>query len=311
MSKPPTSVRTFWDGEPDGRAIPFGSSSVQHGTAVFEGIRGYAGPDGPGLFRLTDHVTRLLDSARLIGIGHDYDADRLHRFVLAAAAATGLPDCYVRPGLFARDPFLSIDLGRLPFTLGVEVWPMPPVRVAPAPVRLTVSSWRRPAPSSFPPRAKAVGTYVTSALAKAAAVAAGYDDAVQLDPDSGRVAEATTANIVLVTDGVVRTPWLQDSLLAGITRDTVLTLARGLGIPVEEGPVAVGDLLAADEVFTTGTASELTPVGSVDGRDYRQDRPLFDAIMAAFRDLVETRRHSWLTPVPAMIPSMADPMSSR
>ena len=182
-------------------------------------------------------------------------------------------------------------------------------------IRLTVSPWRRPAPSSFPPRVKAVGTYVTSALAKAAAVAAGFDDAVQLDPDSDRVAEATTANIVLVRDGALRTPWLRDSLLAGITRDTVLVLAREAGIQVEEGPVEVADLLAADEVFLTGTASELTPVASLDQHDYPAQRPVYEAISAAFRTAVGSAGagpHGWLTPVSSNAATpIADVISSR
>ncbi|MER7394100.1 aminotransferase class IV [Streptomyces sp. NPDC000151] len=323
---PPTSAYTYWDGPgarhtAPGRGIPFGSSSVQHGTAVFEGIRCYATPEGPALFRLDDHLLRLLDSARLLGIHHDYDLARLREAALRAAAECGFADAYVRPGLFAADPFLSIDLSTVPFTLGIEVWPMaapPPEAVAgrtqahvPAPgVRLTVSPWRRPSPETFPPRAKAVGTYVTSALAKTAALAAGFDDALQLDCVTGRVAEATVSNVFLVTDGRLRTPWLTDSLLAGITRDTVLTLARDLSLDVEEGPVEVADVSAAQEVFLTGTASELVPAAAFEGRPYAQERPVFDAIAAAFRATVTGRaapagraaHPEWRTPVSAAVP---------
>jgi branched-chain amino acid aminotransferase len=301
------SVRTVWDGPyqgavAPGRHIPFGSSSVQHGAAVFEGVRCYAAAAGPALFRLDDHLLRLLESARLLGLGHDYDLDRLRTSVLDAAASCGLADCYVRPGLFAPDPYLSIDLTLLRITLGVEIWPMGGARAHPG-IRLTISPWRRPSPRSFPPRAKAVGMYATSALAKTAAVTAGYDDAVQLDPESGRVAEATTSNIFLVRDGRLITPWLTDSLLAGITRDTVLALAGELGIPAGEEPVEAAELAAADEVFLTGTAGELVPAASLDGRGYPGERPVFDALSAAFRDAVTGHRPSprgWLTPVPAV-----------
>jgi branched-subunit amino acid aminotransferase/4-amino-4-deoxychorismate lyase len=156
-----------------------------------------------------------------------------------------LADSYVRPGLWVREPFLSIDVGRLPFTLGVEIWPMGDGQEAPPLVRLSLSPWRRPL--TFPPRAKAVGTYMNSALAKATAVAAGCDEALQLDPDSGRVAVA-----------------------------------------------------GADEVFLTGAASELVPVGSFEQRVYPERRPVFDAIRSAFRDTVRGRRRDaqrWLTPV--------------
>lgn len=309
--KPPESAFTVWDGpyqgeSAPGQGIPFGSSSVQHGTAVFEGIRCYSSPDGPMLFRLEEHLARLLNSARLLGIDHDYDLDRLRQTVLTAAAKSAQADCYVRPGLFAADPYLSIDLSRVPFTLGIEVWPMPSSAArtpsVPAGVRLTVSPWRRPLPASFPPRAKAVGTYVTSALAKTAAVKAGFDDAVQLDPVSGRVAEATVSNIFIVRDRTLLTPWLSESLLAGITRDAVLTLARQRGIPVHEGPVEEGDLRSADEVFLTGTASELVPAASLDDHRYPAGRPVFDALSEAFRNAVSGREFShlgWLTPVSA------------
>lgn len=321
MAYTPSAV-TYWDDD-DGRAaglaapgrgIPFGSSSVQHGTAVFEGVRCYPTPRGPALFRLDDHLRRMLESARLLGIRHDHDLARLRTATLRAAADSGLDSAYVRPGLFAPDPFLSIDLSDVPFVLGVEVWPMPRPAPAtgPAPgVRLTVSPWRRPSPDSFPPRAKAVGTYVTSALAKTAAVAAGFDDALQLDCVTGRVAEATVANVFLVRDGVLTTPWLTDSLLAGITRDTVISLGRRLGYEVVEGPVEVADVVAADEVFLTGTASELVPVASLLDRTYGPKRPVFDAIRRAFRAAVGGEagvgEADWLTPVPRRVTATPSP----
>lgn len=299
---PLESVVTFWDGPDEGRRVPLGGSSVQHGTAVFEGIRCYASAEGPALFRLREHMSRLLNSARLLGIAHDYGLDRLCALAVGAAAEAGLADCYVRPVLLAPDPYLSISLDRLRFTVVTEVWPVPPATGGrPAAIDLTVSPWRRPSPASFPPRAKAVGMYVTSALAKTGALRAGHDDAIQLDPGSGRVAEATVANVFLVRDGALVTPWLTDGLLAGITRDSVLTLARELGVPATEGPVEVADLLAADEVFLTGTASELVPVASVDGRAYPARRPVFAALSDAFRDAVTGKGFGhlgWLTPVP-------------
>ena len=310
------SVCTFWTDRPGaGRTISFGSSSVQHGAAVFEGIRCYVTPAGPALFRLDDHLRRLLTSARLLGLRHGYHARQLRAAVLRAAS--GLAGCYLRPGLFSPDPLLTVDLTKLSFRLGIEVWPMPGEPSVTQPIRLAVSPWRRPSPRSFPARAKAVGSYVNSALAKTAAVAAGFDDAIQLDPDSGRVAEATTTNIFLARDGVLTTPWLTDSLLAGITRDAVLALARRLGIPTEEGPVALTDLWAADEIFLTGTAGELIPVASVDQYSCPRQRPLFDTVSAAFRSTVTGHGPGpadWLTGVapPDHEPSMkASRMDSR
>ncbi len=309
MVTPLRSVYTAWDGARTGRAVLFGSNSMQHGTAVFEGIRCYNSVLGPAAFRLEEHLARLLESARLIGIPHDYDLDRLRGQVLRAAAVSGLADSYVRPVLFTPEPCLGVNLAAFRFTLGVEVWPVPaPADPAGAGVRVTISPWRRPASASFPTRAKATGTYVVSAVARTQAAADGFDDAIQLDPDSGRVAEATIANVFLVRDGRLLTPWLEDSLLAGITRDSVLTLARELGIEAAEGPVEVADLMAADEVFLTGTASELVPVAAVDDREFSPNRPVFHALAAAFRDAVTGRRFGhlgWLTPIPtaAMAPA--------
>lgn len=306
MISPKSSLFTFRDDRGDDRDVPFGSSSFQHGLAVFEGIRCYSS----AIFRLEDHLSRLLASARLLGLSHNYHLDGLRAAVLRAAAASGLRDSYLRPVLYTPDPYLTVDTGALDFALATEVWAFQPEtgravagRDNRAPgARLTISRWRRPSPSSFPPRAKATGMYVTSALAKTAAARAGYDDAIQLDPDSGRVAEATSANVFLVRNGKLRTPWLEDSLLAGITRDSMLVLARELGIPVREEPVEVTALLAANEVFLTGTAAELVPVGSVDGRQYDRDRPVFTALASAFSDAVTGARFgqlNWLTPVPA------------
>ncbi|QNP67660.1 aminotransferase class IV [Streptomyces genisteinicus] len=294
------------DGLPRERELPFGSNSVQHGTAVFEGIRMYAAPAGPALFRLDAHLQRLLDSAALLGIPHAYDLDALRRHVRDAAAGSGLDSAYVRPVLYTREARLGVNLQDFRFTLGTEIWALPADDTPPRPLRVTVSPWCRPSRSSFAVRAKATGTYVVSALARTRAAADGFDDAVQLDPDSGRVAESTIANVFLVRDGRLVTPWLEDSVLAGITRDTVLTLAGDLGIETSEAPVLPGDLLAADEVFLTGTASGLVPVAGLDTRTYPAVRPVTDALGRAYRRAVlgdGPHRPSWLTPVSRPTPS--------
>lgn len=301
MSVRGSALRTVWDpAGPDG--LPFGSNSMQHGTAVFEGIRCYPTADGPSVFRLDDHLRRLLGSARQLGIPHDYDLPRLRERVLAAANTGGPDESYLRPVLYTPDSQLGVDLGRFRFVLAVEVYSMAPTGTGadglPPGVRLTVSPWRRPAATSFPPQVKATGTYAVSALARTAAAARGFDDAIQLDPVSGRVAEATVANVFLVRDGRLLTPWLSDSLLAGITRDTVLVLARQLGIDVVEGPVELTDLHQAQEVFLTGTAAELVPASEIDGHGTDPHGPVFRAVAEAFRDAVRGRRFhdlGWLT----------------
>jgi branched-chain amino acid aminotransferase len=298
------SSYTYLDGFEGDRSIPFGSNSLQHGTAVFDGIRCYSTPRGPALFRPREHVERLLHSARTLGIEHDYSFDALLAAVVRAAADSKLADCYVRPVLFARDPYLGVGLRAFRFTLGVEVWPVRPSGNAAA--RLTISPWRRPATSSFPPTVKATGTYAVSALAKTAAVAAGFDDAIQLDALSGRIAEATIANVFVIKDGRLSTPWTRDALLPGITRDSVLRLAALIGLEASEGSVEVADLAAADEVCLTGTASGLVTVSSIGQWRYTAHGPVFAALSRAYQDAAEGRRFTelgWCHLVPGAVRS--------
>jgi branched-chain amino acid aminotransferase len=292
------SSHTWLDGRQSVRAVPFGGNSMQHGTAVFDGIRCYRTPDGPALFRPREHVLRLLSSARILGIEHGYSFAAMMAAVTGAVEDSGLGDCYARPVLFAPEPLLGVDLHAFRFTLGVEVWPVPPPSAAR--VRLTVSPWRRPAATSFPATIKATGTYVVSALARTHAVSAGFDDAIQLDALSGRVAEATIANVFLVRDGMLLTPWTEDALLPGVTRDSILRLAEVLGISTREGPVELTALATAQEVFLTGTASELVGVRSVDDWAYLDDGPVFTALSRAFREMVTGRRRDefdWCVPL--------------
>jgi branched-chain amino acid aminotransferase len=297
------SSHTHLDEFEGDRSIPFGSNSMQHGTAVFDGIRGYNTPRGPALFRPREHVERLLQSAATLGIEHGYSSQALLSAVIRAAADSELADCYVRPVLFTRDPRLGVDLRAFRFTLGVEVWPVPPS--GPAQARLTISPWRRPARSSFPPQVKATGSYAVSALAKTAAVTAGFDDAIQLDPLSGRVAEATIANVFLIKDGRLSTPWTTDGLLPGITRDCVLRLAALIGLEASERPVEVADVAAADEVFLTGTAAGLVTVSSVGEWRYAPHGPGFAALSRAYQDAVTGQRFTelgWCDLVPSSVP---------
>ncbi|MCX4521949.1 aminotransferase class IV [Streptomyces anulatus] len=295
------SVATAVDGAPGLTSVPFGSNSVQHGTAVFEGIRSHAGPRGPLLFRLDDHIDRLLGSAAALGIEHPYGQEELRRLIVEAMAASGLADAYVRPVLYTPEPRLGVDLARFAFRLGVETWAAPGAEAPAGPgIRLTVSPWTRPSPRTFPTGAKATGNYAVSALAKTHAVRAGYDDAVQLDPHTGRVAEATIANIFAVRSGRLVTPWTQESLLPGITRDTVLRLAEDLGIDTSEEPLTVDDLAGADELFLTGTASGLVSVASFGKCELPPERAVFEGLNRAYRDCVRgrgTARSGWLAPV--------------
>ena len=205
----------------------------------------------------------------------------------------------MRPVLYAPDAVLGLDLRRLRYSLGVEVWPGHSVPSHPG-VALTVSPWRRPPGECFPAGAKATGAYVMSAVARTRAARAGFDDAVQLDLRTGRVVEATVANIFLVKDGHLVTPWLTDGPLAGITRDTVLALAGDLGIEAREVPVEVTELQEADEIFLTGTAMELVPARAMEGRPLDPAGPVFTALATRYRAAVTgglPGRDGWLATV--------------
>jgi branched-chain amino acid aminotransferase len=295
------SVLTALVDSPGGSEVAFGGNSMQHGTAVFEGIRCYRGRKGVNAFRLDDHLRRLLASARALGVQHQFGLAELRGHVLRAAVTSGLTDQYVRPVLFCGQPRLGVDLGSLRYSLGVEVWPPAPAFDGLG-LRLTISPWRRPGRLSFPVGAKATGIYVVSAVAKTHASQQGYDDALQLDPDSGLVAEATIANVFLVRDGRLVTPWTRDSLLPGITRRTVLELASKVGIEAAEEPVTTGELITANEVFLTGTAMGLVPVAAVDAHTYPPEHPVFDALNDAYKAAVTEVGPcpaGWLTPLTA------------
>jgi branched-chain amino acid aminotransferase len=301
------SAMTVLTDSPGTRTVPFGSNSLQHGTAVFEGIRCYRMPGGSAVFRLDDHLRRLLASASALGIAHDYSLGRLRGEILRAARRSELADAYIRPVLYTPEPRLGVGLRAFRFTLGIEIWPAEDESVGDdRGARLTVSPWPRIGRSQFPVGVKATGLYALAALASTRAVAEGFDDALLIDPDSGRVAEATIANVFLVRDGTVRTPWLQDSLLPGITRDCVLTLARQLGYEAVEGPVSRTDLVAADEVFLTGTAIGLRPVIALDQHAYPPHRPIFDALERAYNAVTRGNAPApagWLTSVSGQVVS--------
>ena len=281
------------------QSLRFGSNSVQHGTAVFEGIRSYVAEGETVLFRLDDHINRLLRSADLLGIKHDFSREVLHEGIIDAVRFLGGGALYVRPVLFTPDPRIGGNLQDFTFDVCVELWRPPGKDVrTDTPARLALSPWCRPSAKSFPIRAKATGTYVTSALARTEAVSQGFDDAIQMDPHSGRVAEATVTNVFIVEGSRLVTPWLEDSVLDGITRRTVLQFADDLDLEAVEEPVSVDRLLAADEVFLTGTASEVIPVALVGDRTY-QSIEIGRRVAAHFSEVVSGRatHPEWLTEV--------------
>ncbi len=246
--------------------------SLHYGTALFEGIRGNWNPEQGQLylFRLKEHYQRLLDGCRLLQTELPYTVDELCRITTEVAEMSGFrEDIYVRPLAYKGSQQLGLRLHGLDGELLMFAIPWGPYLDMDS-ARCLVSSWRRPADDVIPPNAKIAGLYVNNSLAKSEAVDKGYDEAIMLSPD-GHISEGTGENIFLVIDGKLVTPARDSSILLGITRNTVIELAKKeLGVDTEERLVDREELYAAQECFFSGTAVHITPIAEVD------DRPIAD-----------------------------------
>jgi branched-chain amino acid aminotransferase len=242
--------------------------TLHYGSGVFEGIRAYPTKNGPAVFRLTDHIKRLHDSAELFLMDMPYSVEELVEATRETVRVNKVESCYIRP--IAYLGYGEMGLNPLPceVKVSIAVWPWGSylgdegVRNG---VRMKVSSWRRIDPNVNPVAAKGTGIYVNSQLAKVEALKAGYDEAILLNTH-GFVAECTGENLFVVKNGVMITPPLSSGALEGITRASVITIARDLGVEVREDNLLRSDLYLADEAFLTGTAAEIVPMRSVDDR---------------------------------------------
>jgi branched-chain amino acid aminotransferase len=285
------------------------STAVQFGSSVFEGIRCYATPRGPAIFRLPEHVRRLMDSATIYRMRPEHSVDVLVEACRRVVRENDLESCYIRPMVLRGYGAAGLYAVDSPIETWVAAWPWGAYLGAGAleeGVDVCVSSWMRAAPNTFPVAAKAAGHYNAAQLMKAQAVADGYSEAIAVGP-GGLVSEGSGQNLFLVRDGVLITPFLDGTSLSGITRDAVLQLAADAGIPVREQHVPRESLYLADELFFTGTASEVTPIRSVDRFPVGTSRggaggvgPITRRLQADFMAVVTGEaedRHGWLTPV--------------
>ena len=237
------------------------SHGLHYASCVFEGERVYSG----NIFKLREHTDRLLNSGKTLGFTIPYSADEIDRACNEVVAAQGLKDAYVRPVAWRGSEMMAVSAQATKIHVAIAAWEWPSYFNPEARlkgIRLTQSKWRRPAPDTAPTAAKAAGLYMICTLSKHAAEAAGYHDALMLDY-RGLVAEATGANIFLVQDGKIHTP-VPDCFLDGITRRTVIALAKARKIEVIERHIQLEELAHTQEVFFTGTAAEVTPVGEID-----------------------------------------------
>jgi branched-chain amino acid aminotransferase len=279
--------------------------ALNYGTGVFAGIRGYFNPDEGKLyvFRLADHVRRFHESARLLRMTLALSEEATAAALLDLLRAEGLrQDCYIRALAFYSDEVIGVRLHGLTPVLAAVAVPFGLYIDKAEGAHCTVSSWRRPDDNVVPPRGKITGSYINSAFAKSDAELAGFDEAILLNRD-GRVSEGSGENIFLIRRGIAVTPSLDQSVLEGITRRSLITLLREeLGLTVEERPVERGELFLADEIFLTGTAAQITAVTCIDHRPVGagQMGPVTTHLRSLFFDVVRGRSpkyRAWCTPV--------------
>ena len=243
--------------------------TLHYGSGVFEGIRAYATDRGPAVFRLTDHMRRLHDSANLLMMDIPYSVEELVEATKETIRVNGVESCYVRPIAFLGYGEMGLNPLPSPVQVSIAVWPWGTYlgdEGVKNGVRMKISTWRRMDPNINPVAAKGTGIYINSSLAKVEALKGGYDEAILLNM-AGTVSEATGENVFVVKDGVLLTPPLSAGALEGLTRDTVMTIARDLGYEVREQTLLRTDLYLADEAFLCGTAAEIVPMRSVDDHE--------------------------------------------
>ena len=283
--------------------IPVLTHALHYGTSVFEGIRAYYNPEHRNLyiFRAREHYVRFHNSAKILGIRINYSVDELINATVELLKANEVHEnVYIRPITFVSASTINLDIRNLETKTAIIVIPLGHY-LEPRGVKAKVVSWLRIHNSMFPMKAKVGGIYVNSVLALLDAKTSGFDEAILLNRD-GYVAEGSGENIFIVKDGVLYTPPTYDSILEGITRDTIMTIARDLGLTVIERRITREELYTADEVFFVGTAAEVTPVINIDGRviGNGEPGPITIKIRNYYMDVVHGRidkYRDWLTPV--------------
>jgi branched-chain amino acid aminotransferase len=291
----------------NGKLIPWDQANihvmshvVHYGSSVFEGIRCYGQPQGSAIFRLPEHMQRLLDSAKIYRIAVPYTLDELCSSVVDLVEANGVAPCYIRPIVLLGYGEIGVNPKGSPIETYIVNYPWGKY-VTGESADVCISSWNRLAPNTLPAMAKAGANYMNSQLIRMEAETNGYAEGIALDVN-GQVSEGSGENVFVVRNGVIYTPTLGNSALSGITRDSVLTIARHLGFTVSEQAIPREMLYIADEVFFTGTAAEVTPIRSIDrivignGKPGEITRKIADEYFGIANGL-KADRFGWLTPV--------------
>ena len=285
------------------------SHVVNYGSSLFEGIRCYELPTGPAIFRLAEHLQRLINSCKIYRLEVPYKREDLERAAVELVRVNGLRHCYIRPIVLRGYGEVGVHPKESPIEVYLACWEWGKYLGAEADqgVDVCVSSWNRMAPNTLPAMAKAAANYMNAQLIRMEAETNGYVEGIALDT-RGYISEGSGENIFVVTGGRIITPPPSSSILPGITRDTVMTLCQELGLTVVEQDIPREMLYLAEEVFFVGTAAEVTPLRSVDRIPVGNGKrgPVTEKIQAEFFAIVEGRkpdRHGWFTPVPTSQPS--------
>ena len=282
--------------------IHIASHVIHYGSGVFEGARCYETPQGSACFRLDEHMQRLINSAKIYRMEYPLDLAGWREAVLQTIRANQMKACYIRPLMYRGYETLGVNPLGNPVDAAIMVWEWGAYLGKEAleqGVDMKISSWSRMAPNTLPAMAKSTANYANSALIKMEALADGYSEGIALDVN-GNISEGSGQNLFIVRDGAIYTPPWSASILGGITRDSIMTLARELGFRVSETDLPRESLYIADEVFCVGTAAEVTPIRSVDkikiGAGHRG--PITEALQRAFFDVINGEvadTHGWLT----------------
>ena len=309
------AIRNFEKVWHNGKFIPWNEATihvashvVSYGSCLFEGIRCYDTPQGPCIFRLKEHTDRLVNSCKIYRMELNFTRDQLAQAMVELVLANGIRHCYIRLVIFRGFGEAGVNPLGNPIEIYLLAWEWGKYLGEEAlrqGVDVCVSSWQRIAPNTLPAMAKSAANYMNSQLVKMEALTNGYTEGISLDA-SGHISEGSGENLFLVRDGKIFTPALSSSILPGITRDSVITLAQELGYTVIEQAIAREMLYIADEVFFTGTAAEITPLRSIDritvgagkrGPVAKHLQEEFFAILTG----AKPDRHNWLTPVNAPV----------
>jgi branched-chain amino acid aminotransferase len=277
------------------------SHVIHYASGVFEGIRCYETTDGPAIFRLEDHVTRLFNSAKIYRLEIPYTEQAFKDAIISVVKKNELKSCYIRPIIFRGYSELGVNPLNCPVNCAIGAWPWghylgDAIKKG---AKVMVSSWIRPPQMVLPSKAKAVGNYLNSVLMKMEAIEKGFDEAIALN-SNGYVSEGTGENLFMVCNGSIITPPSNADILLGITRESVIKIAKDLGYPVIERNISRGELYCADELFFTGTAAEVTPIIKLDKIDIGSGKPgpITKEIQEIFFSVVKGKNpkyRKWLT----------------